>query len=122
MFYVSKDGRLITDDATRMEFYKSPSVTGGIVKKPLSIKIEFRYKDANVSIELKLKKKKNIIETYLIQQEFKRKLVKLLTGFDGGYFRITGQATLQIKQQNAQTEAYENDHAIWELMFFGRSS
>jgi hypothetical protein len=122
VFYVAKDGRLITDDATRMEFYKSAPVTGGLVKKPLSNEIEFRYKDADVSIELKLKKKKNIIETYLIQQEFKRKLVKFLTGFNGGYFRITGQATLQVEEQHSPPQTYQNENAIWELMFFGRPS
>lgn len=120
IIYIAKNGELITDDASKMEFQKSSTVLGKIVRKPVSDDILFKYIDGSLSIELKLKRKANIIETYLIQQEFKRKLVKFLTGFNGGYFRITGEAQLQIQHEDTPVEVLENEHAIWELMYFGK--
>lgn len=60
------------------------------------------------------------MELYLIQPESKRKLAKLLTGFNGVYVRITGTAKLDIYTGNEVTENYSNDKSIWELMYFGK--
>jgi hypothetical protein len=120
VIYVAKNGEIITADASKMEFHKNKPVMGMIVKKPVSDDVMFKYADNGLSIELRLKRKTNILETYLIQQEPKRKLIKLLTGFNGGYFRITGEARLEIRQNDVPDIVCENDHAIWELMFFGK--
>lgn len=119
LIYVAKHGKIITDYASKMEFYKHSPTLGKLVKKPVSDEISFRYNGDDLSIDLTLKRKTNILETYLIQQETKRKLVKFLTGFNGGYFRILGEATLEIRQKDLPNEVRKNDHAIWELMYFG---
>jgi hypothetical protein len=43
-----------------------------------------------------------------------------LIGFDGAYHRFTGKVTIEKSEGNARTEIFE-DHAIWELMYFGKA-
>lgn len=43
-----------------------------------------------------------------------------LSGFDGGYLRFEGTATIE-KLQNGVTVETVSDPAVWELMYFGKS-
>ena len=43
-----------------------------------------------------------------------------MVGFDGGYLRFEGVATVEKLEGGTVTEAV-SDPAVWELMYFGRS-
>jgi hypothetical protein len=119
LIYVLKDGEKIADDPAYLKFHRSHPVRAALGNKPISNDLMIQYKTKDWQLSLTLSRKFNIMETYLIQQELKRKLAKLFTGFNGAYFRITGDARLEVRTSGENVEVYENDHAIWELMYFG---
>ena len=43
-----------------------------------------------------------------------------LVGFDGGYLRFEGEATIE-KIENGNVVEKVSDPAVWELMYFGKS-
>jgi hypothetical protein len=43
-----------------------------------------------------------------------------IVGFDGAYHRFTGKVTIEKFEKDARVEMF-NDHAIWELMYFGKA-
>jgi hypothetical protein len=116
---IAKDGEIIADNADKLQLIKSDPITG-LGGKPIYNELLFSYTDKGQKFELKLNRNRNIMETYLIQQQFQRKLAKLLLGFNGAYFRITGKAKLSVDINNQTTETYQTDNAIWELMYFGK--
>ena len=122
LIYVLKDGHNIADNPSNLVLYRSYPVTTLIGKKPISNKLIFQYHDSELELSLELNRKNNLLETYLIQKEVSRKLAKVLLGFNGAYFRITGNAKLLITHKKGLRETFENDHAIWELMYFGKPS
>jgi hypothetical protein len=116
---IAKDGEIIADNADKLQLIKSDPITG-LGGKPIYNELLFSYTDKGQKFELKLNRNRNIMETYLIQQQFQRKLAKLLLGFNRAYFRITGKAKLSVDINNQTTETYQTDNAIWELMYFGK--
>lgn len=119
LIYIWKDGKKLADNPQNLKLYKGPHVTSAIGNKPISNELIFQYDCAEFNLKLQLIRKTNILEAYLIQREFQRKLAKLLLGFNGAYFRITGDAKLEINHKDNLSEVFKNDHAIWELMYFG---
>jgi len=120
LIYIVKDGIKIADNAEYFEVFKNHREIQEVGKKPMSNELIYSYKDENIKFNLHLIKEKNIIATYLIQQEFKRKLAKFLTGFNGAYYRITGDGILTISENNEPSATYKNNSTIWELMYFGK--
>lgn len=47
-------------------------------------------------------------------------LLAKMIGFDGGYLRFEGTATIE-KFEDGKTVEKVSDPAVWELMYFGRS-
>jgi len=116
---ILKDGKKIADSSDNMEFLKLNPFISEIGKKPISNQIIFNYHENEFKFKLELNRTKNILQTYLIQEEFKRKLAKFLIGFNGAYFRITGDSKLSVKIGIEPEITYTNNNTIWELMYFG---
>lgn len=126
VFNISKDGKTIADDGEKVKLYRTYGKTQPIAEKPLSDELKFIYKSrkGDVKYEYTLIKSKTIEEIKLldalVKSKFKRGLVKLLTGFDGAYFRLSGKANLIVYKKDCKTEEYTSDKAVWELMYFGK--
>lgn len=118
IIHMIKDGNTVPTNPDHLEFKKAGTFKG-LGGKPIGNQLLFSYRDDDNVFNLQLNRSKNIMELYLIQPESKRKLAKLLTGFNGVYVRITGTAKLDIYTGNEVTESYSNDKSIWELMYFG---
>ena len=43
-----------------------------------------------------------------------------IVGFDGAYHRFTGKVTIEKIEKDVRVEIFD-DHAIWELMYFGKT-
>jgi hypothetical protein len=43
-----------------------------------------------------------------------------IAGFDGAYHRFTGKVTIEKFEKDVRVEIFD-DHAIWELMYFGKT-
>ncbi len=119
IIHMIKDGKTIPTNPDHLKLIKTDQFIG-LGGKPVSNQLLFRYRDDSNCFDLQLNRSKNIMDIYLIQPESKRKLAKLLTGFNGVYIRITGEARLNIYTADEITESYVNDKSIWELMYFGK--
>jgi len=49
-----------------------------------------------------------------------KRIIARLIGFDGAYHRFTSKVTVEKFEQGLRAERFE-DHAIWELMYFGKT-
>jgi len=125
VFNISKDGKTIADNGENVKLYRTYGKMQAIGEKPLSDVLKFTYESDNEDIkyEYTLKREKNIEELRildaLVKNKFKRKLAKMLTGFDGAYFRMSGNANLKIYKKDCLIEEHTSDKAVWELMYFG---
>ena len=119
IIHIINDGKTIPTRPDHLELLKT-NPESGLGGKPVYNQLLFRYNDNDTRFNLQLNRNKNIMDIYLIQPESKRKLAKLLTGFNGVYMRITGEAKLDIYTGEDVAESYTNDKSIWELMYFGK--
>ncbi|SDJ56321.1 Hydroxyneurosporene synthase (CrtC) [Pedobacter sp. ok626] len=119
LVYIAKEGKKLADDPAKLKLHRSYPIKVTTGNKPISNELIFNYENSEFNLSLQLTRKTNIIETYLIQQDFQRKLAKIFLGFNGAYFRIAGDAKLEVNYKDGPSETFENDHAIWELMYFG---
>ena len=51
---------------------------------------------------------------------FIKRLIAGIVGFDGAYHRFTGKVTIEKIEKDVRMEIFD-DHAIWELMYFGKA-
>ncbi|RLD60722.1 MAG: hypothetical protein DRI95_15115 [Bacteroidetes bacterium] len=125
VFNISKNGKTIADNGEAVKLLRSYGKMQAIAKKPLSDKLKFVYETENSDIkyEYSLSRDKTIEEVKLldalVKSKLKRGLAKMLTGFDGAYFRMSGNANLKVFKKDCLIEQYTSDKAVWELMYFG---
>lgn len=128
VFNVSKDGKTLADDGNAVDVYYSYAPVGGKLNKDLSDNLLFVYDspDDDYRYEYYLYREKTITAVDLlkatVKSKFKRGLARLLTGFDGAYFRMTGKAELRVFDKDKLIGTYTSPKAVWELMYFGKAN
>lgn len=118
----------VADDARFVKAFRTYGKTHVELNKDISNQIRFVYDDpaCDYRYEYSLTREKNIVEADLLKVAFngnkglKYFLTRLLTGFDGAYFRFTGIAEIKVFKDVTLVEKYSSDTAIWELMYFGK--
>lgn len=127
VFHLSKNGRTIADDGDQVTLYRSLGKIHPKLKKDISDDLVFVYQNPQdeYRYEYYLFREKTILETDMLAvavggKGFMYGLVRLLTGFDGAYFRFSGKAELRVYKGETLLETYESDQTIWELMYFGK--
>ena len=126
VFNLSKDGKTIADEGLNVNLYRTYGNTKNAGKKPLSDKLKFIYKGENedFSYEYTLEREKNLVDIkildVMIANKLKRRLAKLLSGFDGAYYRMLGTASLKVYKKDILIEEHTSNKAVWELMYFGK--
>lgn len=127
VFNVSKDGKTLADDGSAVKVYYSYAKIDPEFLKDLSDNLLFVYHSPtdDYRYEYYLYREKTITAVDLlkatIKGKMKQNLAKLLTGFDGAYFRMTGKAELRVFHNNELVETYTSPKAVWELMYFGKA-
>ena len=127
VFNVSKDGKTLADDGSAVNVYYSYAPIDSKFHKDLSDNLLFVYDSPNddYRYEYYLYREKTITAVDLlkatVKSKFKRGLARLLTGFDGAYFRMTGKAELRVFHNDELVETYSSPKAVWELMYFGKA-
>ena len=126
VFNLSKEGKTIADEGLNVDLYRTYGDLKNVGGKPLSNKLKFIYKgeSEDFSYEYTLERKKNLVEIKildaLISGKLKRRLAKLLSGFDGAYYRMLGTASLKVYKKDILIEEHTSNKAVWELMYFGK--
>lgn len=118
VFNLSKDGALVQDNGQNVTLLRVFPLPDETTQKPVSHEIRFVYEDDRNRYELKLVIGKKLVDTYLAQGPM-RMLSKVLTGSEAAYLRFTGAASLAVYEGGNLTATFENEAAVWELMYFG---
>jgi hypothetical protein len=66
-------------------------------------------------------RQKTILQAIFAERaSFIRRLIAKIVGFDGAYHRFSGKVTIEKFKKDVRMEIVD-DHAIWELMYFGKA-
>ena len=115
----------MADDREEFNGYRSMPRLQEDFGKPMSGNLKYVYgsPEDNVSYVLTLKKDRNIIALYLLGKAIHNcyllSLFKLVTGLNSAYYRMIGEARLDVYRNGNLVETHVSDNAIWELMYFG---
>ncbi len=126
VFNISKKGKTVADEGLNVKLYRTYGKMNSAGERPVSDELKFIYNadKEDYKYVYTLHREKNLMEMKildaLISNKIKRKLAKLLTGFDGAYYRMSGKATLTVYKNDCKTESYTSKKAFWELMYFGK--
>ena len=124
-FYLARDGRTVADDRDKVEGYRSPPSLQEDFGKPMSDNLKYVYggPEDDAHFVLTLKKDRNITSVDLlgkaIHNRYVLSLFKLFTGLSSAYYRMTGEARLDVYRKGNLADSHVSDKAIWELMYFG---
>jgi hypothetical protein len=121
IFMLSRDGRIVADDASKVAFSASNVETDAITGKPFANKTSYDYRDVDTRFRLTFDRKDTILRWSLIDQiSGWKKLAARAIGFDGAYLRFTGDLLLERLDGDRVLEDHR-EPAIWELMYFGKT-
>ena len=99
IYMLARGDEVIAGDDTRVSFQIERVATDRKTGKPVADITRYTYRDGDTLI--------------------KRLLAKII-GFDGAYHRFTGKVTIEKFEKDVRVEIFD-DHAIWELMYFGKT-
>ncbi len=119
VFMLAKDGQIIADDETKVTFDTERVEIDSKTGKPVADLTRYTYRTDDTRYVISFERQKTILQAIFTDRAplFKRIIARLI-GFDGAYHRFTGKVTIEKFEGDARTEIFE-DHAIWELMYFG---
>jgi len=126
VFNVSKEGKTIVDDGAKVKMYQTYGKMHPALHKDVSNDLVFIYDSPSdgCRYEVYFFNEKNIIEQDLlsmsITDKFKLRVARMISGFDGAYFRMTGKAEIRVFKNNQLIETYTSPKAVWELMYPGK--
>jgi hypothetical protein len=126
MFNISKDGETVADDEQLVKTYRSYGQVHPKLKKDISDDLLWVYDNPKDSsrYEYSLFREKSMLEVdmlaVVVPSGFLRFFVRMLTGFDGSYYRFTGPTQLRVFRDGELKEEQVTEASIWELMYFGK--
>jgi hypothetical protein len=110
--------KIIADDDAKVTFERGRVAIDG---KPVADVTRYTYRDAGTRYVVSFEREKTILQAILTDRApFLKRVVARLIGFDGAYHRFAGKVTIERLEGDARVERFDG-HAIWELMYFGRS-
>jgi hypothetical protein len=121
VYMLARDGKIIADDDAKVTFERDRLAIDGKTGKPVADVTRYTYRDAGTRYVVSFKREKTILQAILIDRApFLKRIIAGLIGFDGAYLRFSGKVTIERLEGTARVERLDA-HAIWELMYFGRS-
>ena len=120
---IAKDGKIIGDNSNHtLQFLPQDRYIDQHTGKPVFNKVVYLYTAENgEQYKITYLRKRDINKTCFVDV-LPKPLGPLskIVGFDGGYLRFEGVATVEKLEGGTVTEAV-SDPAVWELMYFGKS-
>jgi hypothetical protein len=115
-----KDDEIIADDDARVAFEIERVATDGKTGKPVADITRYTYRDDDARYVVTFERQKTILQAIFTERApFIKRLIAKIVGFDGAY-RFTGKVTIEKLAKDVRVEIFD-DHAIWELMYFGKA-
>lgn len=121
VYMLAKDGLIIADDETKVSFAAEEVETDSKTGKPVANVTRYTYRAGDTRYVVSFERQKTILQAIFTDRAPRlKRIIARLIGFDGAYHRFTGKVTIEKFEGEARTEIFE-DHAIWELMYFGKA-
>ena len=121
VYMLARDGKIIADDDAKVTFETDRVAIDGKTGKPVADVTRYTYRDAATRYVVSFEREKTILRAILTDRApFLKRIIARLIGFDGAYHRFAGKVTIERFEGDARVERFDG-HAIWELMYFGRS-
>ena len=118
---LAKDDEIVADDDVRVSFETERVATNDQTGKPVADITRYIYRDGDTRYVVTFERQKTILQAILTERApFIKRLIARIVGFDGAYHRFTGKVTIEKFEKDVRVEIFD-DHAIWELMYFGRA-
>jgi len=119
IFMLARDGQILADDATHVQFEASDVHTNQKTGKPVADVTKYTYRDDTQHYVVTFRRKQTIVQQRMIEQLHGIvRIAAQLMGFDGAYHRFTGDIQLDRYQADKLVESL-HEEGIWELMYFG---
>jgi hypothetical protein len=111
----------VGNDDTKVSFEADRVAIDGKTGKPVADVTRYIYHDADTRHVVSFERQKTILQAILTDRApLLKRIIARLIGFDGAYHRFTGQVTVEKFEGDMRVERFD-DHAIWELMYFGKA-
>jgi hypothetical protein len=121
VYMLAKDDEIIADDDARVSFEIERVSTDGKTGKPVADITRYIYRDAGARYVVTFERRETILQAIFTERlPFIKRLIAKIVGFDGAYHRFTGKVTIEKFEKDIRVELFD-DHAIWELMYFGKA-
>jgi hypothetical protein len=121
VYMLAKDGEIVADDDVRVSFEIERTAIDGKTGKPVADITRYTYRDGDARYVATFARQKTILQAILTERApLIKRLIAKLVGFDGAYHRFTGKVTIEKFEKDVRVESFD-DHAIWELMYFGKA-
>jgi hypothetical protein len=121
VYMLAKDDQIVADDDVRVVFEIERVATDGKTRKPVADITRYTYRDGDTRYVVTFERQKTILQAVFTERmPFIKRLIARIVGFDGAYHRFTGKVTIEKFEKDVRVEIFD-DHAIWELMYFGRA-
>ena len=124
VFMLAKGGKTLGDNSNHtLKFIPEDRYVDADTGKPVYNKVIYEYTtDANEKYRITYDRHGDINKTCFLDVLSKPlSIIARLIGFDGGYHRFEGIATVE-KIENGSVVESVSEPAVWELMYFGKSS
>jgi hypothetical protein len=121
VYMLAKDDEIVADDDGRGSFEIENVAIDGKTGKPVADVTRYTYRDGDARYVVTFEREKTILQAiFTARAPFIKRLIAKIVGFDGAYHRFTGNVTIEKFENDMRVEMFD-DHAIWELMYFGKA-
>ncbi|MBR2986545.1 MAG: hydroxyneurosporene dehydrogenase [Clostridia bacterium] len=123
VFMIAKNGEILGDNANHtLKFMPEDRYIDPYTKKPVYNRVIYEYlTDTNETYRITYQRQGDINKTRFVDVlPAPLGLLASLIGFDGGYLRFEGRATVE-KLEGGKVVECVSDPAVWELMYFGKA-
>jgi hypothetical protein len=121
VYVLARDGTVIADDDARVGFETDRVAIDGKTGKPVADLTRYTYGDGGTRYVVSFERERTILQAIPTDRApFLRRIIARLIGFDGAHHRFASKVTIQRLGGDARVERFDG-HAVWDLMYFGRS-
>ena len=123
VFMIAKDGEILGDNSNHtLKFMPEARYIDEYTGKPVFGRVIYEYTtESGDEYRITYEREGDINKTRFVDVLPKPLgLLAKMVGFDGGYLRFEGVATIE-KIEGGRTVERISDPAVWELMYFGKS-
>jgi hypothetical protein len=122
---IAKGGEIIGDNSNHtLKFKPEDRYIDEHTGKPVYNKVVYEYTaESGEEYRITYKRRGDINKTRFVDVLPKPiGVLARLIGFDGGYLRFEGEASIERIENGTVVEKATEPSAVWELMYFGKSS